>query len=76
MERERIEREILSFNKLNPLEQEWFLTETWCTHCNEADLGIVDPVYFRQGEKEFIEGRCNVCDTIQTTEIVVRQLQN
>jgi hypothetical protein len=71
-----MDRVLLSFGKLNPLEQEWFLTETWCDHCREADLGILDPVYYRLGKMEFIEGKCKVCNQIQQTQILVRNLHS
>jgi len=65
----------LNFDELSPLEQEWFLTETRCDKCNEADLGIVDPVYYREDGKEFIEGKCKKCGALQITEIVVQKLK-
>lgn len=65
----------LDFDQLSPLEQEWFLTETWCDSCDEADLGIVDPSYYREDGKEFIEGKCKKCGAVQVTEVIVQKLK-
>ena len=65
----------LNFDELSALEQEWFLTETWCDKCNEADLGMVDPLYYREDRKEFIEGKCKKCGALQVTEVVVQKLK-
>jgi len=42
-------------------ERESLLANTWCTVCEKADLGMIDPVEFEDGEGSVLEGRCAVC---------------
>jgi formylmethanofuran dehydrogenase subunit E len=51
-------------------EQQDFLTQTWCNKCQEADLGMTDPVEYEEGEKVLIEGKCSRCGEVVTTELI------
>jgi hypothetical protein len=42
-------------------ERESLLANTWCGVCEQADLGMTDPVEFEDGENSLLEGRCAVC---------------
>ncbi len=39
----------------------WILENSWCDSCNEADLGMENPVEFEQDGKIFVEGNCSQC---------------
>ncbi|WP_417559887.1 hypothetical protein [Marinomonas sp.] len=51
-------------------EQEDFLTKTWCNHCMEVDLGMVNPKEFEGKDRVWIEGDCVKCGNSTVTEIV------
>ena len=55
-------------------EREWLLTNTWCGHCGKADLGMVAPTEYEEGEDVFVEGRCRVCGTSIRSEVETRHL--
>ncbi len=42
-------------------ERESLLANTWCNVCEQADLGMTDPVEFEDGEGSILEGRCADC---------------
>jgi hypothetical protein len=42
-------------------ERVWILENSWCDSCNEADLGMENPVEFEQDGKIFVEGNCSQC---------------
>lgn len=42
-------------------EREWLLQNTWCDVCQEADLGMVEPVEYEEGEAVYVEGKCAIC---------------
>ncbi len=58
------------FSLRDPEEQSDFLNTTWCNHCMEADLGMVDPVEYELEGRVFLEGKCRKCGSIVTTEII------
>jgi hypothetical protein len=62
----RIQRD---FNKRDDSEKEWFIENTWCDHCLQADLGISNPVEYEIEGKIFIEGNCLKCGKIVISEI-------
>ncbi|MBR7887871.1 hypothetical protein J9B83_02870 [Marinomonas sp. A79] len=51
-------------------EQEDFLSQTWCNHCLEMDLGMVNPKEYETKERIWIEGECVKCGKVTVTEIV------
>ncbi|REG84155.1 hypothetical protein [Marinomonas pollencensis] len=51
-------------------EQQDFLQQTWCNTCMEMDLGMKNPVEYRDKDKLWIEGECVKCSTKVVTEIV------
>ncbi len=63
---ERIERNFFARDKE---EQQAFLEQTWCDHCQEADLGMSNPLEYEQEETIFVEGTCNRCGQPVYTEL-------
>jgi hypothetical protein len=54
-------RKQLDFSLRSEEERRWFTENTWCDNCNEADLGIVDPIEFEESGVIFVEGKCKKC---------------
>ncbi|QEQ96477.1 hypothetical protein [Neptunomonas concharum] len=63
---ERIERNFFARDKE---EQQAFLEQTWCDHCQEADLGMSNPLEYEQEGTIFVEGTCNRCGQPVYTEL-------
>ncbi|MBY4677912.1 hypothetical protein [Marinobacterium arenosum] len=63
---ERIERD---FHARDPDEQQAFLNQTWCDHCQQVDLGMTDPVEYELKGIVYIEGRCKGCGEPVITEL-------
>ena len=63
---ERIERD---FYQRDEEDQQAFLTQTWCNHCMEADLGMKNPQEYELNGVVYIEGNCVNCGATVTTEI-------
>ncbi len=42
-------------------EQRWLMENTWCDTCQQADLGLKDPLEYEDSETIFLEGKCNHC---------------
>lgn len=55
---DRVQRD---FAARDLVERQSLLANTWCGVCEQADLGMTDPVDFRDGEESGLEGRCAVC---------------
>ena len=51
-------------------EQNDFLAQTWCNHCMEVDLGMVNPKEYESKDRVWIEGECVKCGHSTVTEIV------
>ena len=51
-------------------EQEWMLRNTWCDACGKADLGMHSPKEYEEDSRVFVTGKCNVCGSPVTSEIV------
>ncbi len=68
-------KEYLNFDDLDPIDKDWFITETWCDYCDEADLGIMEIKLYRENGKEFIEGKCKKCKNTVLTEVVIQQIK-
>ena len=49
------------FSARDRLERESLLANTWCNVCEKADLGMIDPVEFEDGDGSVLEGVCVVC---------------
>lgn len=49
------------FFEREPIEQRWLLQNTWCDVCNEADLGMSEPVEYEENNEIFVEGKCLLC---------------
>ncbi|WP_299181775.1 hypothetical protein [uncultured Neptuniibacter sp.] len=63
---ERIERD---FNLRSEEDKKAFLEQTWCDHCQEVNLGMVEPEEYELNETIFIEGKCAKCGTVILTEL-------
>jgi hypothetical protein len=57
------------FYKRSPEEQEWFLLNTWCSNCGEADVGITNPKEYIKDKRLFIAGLCVRCGHDVVSEI-------
>ena len=51
-------------------EQQDFLMQTWCNHCQEIDLGMKNPQEFSSESRLWIEGDCLKCGHKTITELV------
>jgi len=50
-------------------EQQLFLTDTWCDHCQQLGLGMSEPEEYELYGLVFIEGKCNECGEAVLTEL-------
>ena len=66
MQEERVERD---FSARSEEERQAFLRETWCDHCQEANLGMKNPQEYLYKGIVFIEGECNRCANVVLTEL-------
>ncbi|GHB79634.1 hypothetical protein GCM10008107_31460 [Psychrosphaera saromensis] len=73
---EAMKKQYLNFDDLEQFDQEFFINDSWCNYCDEADLGIIEPKIYILDEKQYLEGNCKVCCKKQTTEIVVTYLND
>jgi len=55
---------ILDFDSISEIEKEWFLKNTWCDICSEADLGITKPKLYLENGMKYIFGNCNGCGAV------------
>lgn len=58
-------KKILNFEDLPNLEKEIYLKDTWCNQCNKVDLGITNPIMYKENGKTYISGNCMVCGEAQ-----------
>ena len=63
----RVERD---FSRRSAVEQQDFLSQTWCNTCMEVDLGMKNPKEYESESRVWIEGECVKCGQITITEIV------
>jgi hypothetical protein len=42
---------------------------TWCDVCQQADLGLTEPVEYEEDGAIFVEGRCAKCENIIKSRI-------
>ena len=66
MTEDRIER---NFAERSSEEQALLLKHTWCDHCQEQDIGMVEPEEYELGGCLFLEGRCLRCASPVYTEL-------
>jgi hypothetical protein len=66
---------ILDINVLSEFERDFYLNESWCGNCGEADLGIVEPEIYIESEKKYIVGKCKVCDESTISEIIENEIK-
>jgi hypothetical protein len=45
-------------------ERESIASQTWCSACQKADLGMVSPVEYVEDGQIYVEGRCAVCNAV------------
>lgn len=57
------------FNARSEDERQSLLTHTWCDQCQQADLGMTDPIEYQQFGVRFVEGRCKQCAEPVYTEL-------
>ena len=63
-------RKYLDFDKLEEVEKQNYIEDTWCEKCQKADLGIDDLEMFIEDNIKFVSGKCKVCGSICTSEII------
>jgi hypothetical protein len=66
-------KKILDFNSLSDLDKDFFLNDSWCDKCSEADLGIVEPEFYIENERQYISGKCTKCREVCISEVVVKE---
>lgn len=62
----RLERD---FYSRDTQDQKAFLEQTWCDDCQEANLGMVEPVEYEIDGEILLEGKCAKCGGTQLTLI-------
>lgn len=65
---------ILNFEDLDSGDKKWFLNETWCSNCQKADLGIRNPVLYKENDITYVGGNCKICGEPQHSEIVIERI--
>jgi RNase P subunit RPR2 len=58
-----------NFQLRSQQEQNWLLKNTWCDNCNEADIGMKNPIEFEESGIVFVEGQCLRCGKTVRSEI-------
>ena len=58
-----------NFQSRSQIEQNWMLDNTWCNNCNEAGIGMKNPVEYEENGIIFVEGQCLRCGKIVRSEI-------
>ena len=66
-------KKTLDFNSLSDLDKDFFLNDSWCDKCNEADLGIIEPELYIESEHQYISGKCSKCKEVCISEVVVKE---
>ena len=51
------DKRIIEFYELDPRDQDWCLKETYRDNCKNVDLGLNEPILFKENGKTFIEGK-------------------
>lgn len=63
------ERIMRDFDARDEQERSAFLEQTWCDHCQQANLGMKDPVEYELRGVVYIEGSCLRCGQPVVTEL-------
>ncbi len=63
------ERQLRDFDARDDADKAAFLEQTWCDNCQQANLGMTDPVEYELKGIVFIEGRCRRCGQPVLTEL-------
>ena len=67
---------IIDISTLTEMEKDIYLKDSWCSKCQEADLGIVSPELYLEDGRKYISGNCKVCGEICVSEIIEKQVGN
>ena len=67
-------RKYLDFDAQNTTLKQELVSDTWCDKCGESDIGISSPVLFTENGREFVEGKCLICNTACKMEIIGEEL--
>jgi hypothetical protein len=54
-------------------EQESICENTWCDTCDEADIGLLNPIEYEEHGHIFVEGQCTRCRGKVATELTEHQ---
>lgn len=65
----RVERDFFARNQIV---QELICENTWCDACDEADIGLQNPVEFEEDGTVYVEGDCARCRGRVVTSISER----
>jgi hypothetical protein len=63
-----------NFQLRSPDEQFWFQDQTWCNYCNQADIGLKNPLEYEEDGKIYVEGNCRRCGKTVRSEITEKQI--
>lgn len=63
---------IIDLSTLSEIEKDTYLKDSWCSKCQEPDLGIVNPELYLESGRKFIKGSCVVCGEVCVSEIIER----
>jgi hypothetical protein len=64
-----MERIVREFRARPEQERTWMIENSWCEHCQEADLGITDPMEYEEQGQVYLEGHCRRCGSLVRSEI-------
>lgn len=67
-------KEMRDFFARDEEEQAAFLSQTWCDHCQQPDLGMHSPQEYQLEGVVYIEGLCNQCKQAVFTELTEEEL--
>ncbi len=58
------------------IDQQSICDNTWCNKCDEADIGLLNPVEYEEDGRIFVEGACARCRGTIVTEIKEYQVRD
>lgn len=65
-------RKILDFLERLENERLWMSNKSWCEHCQQADLGLIEIVEYIENDFHYLEGKCKKCDNKVINEILIK----
>lgn len=68
-------RTIIDISSLPEIERDIYLQDSWCNHCDQADLGIVNPELYIEDGKKYISGNCKNCGELCVSTIIETQVK-